>query len=261
MPSARRGPPGRAKEANPLLGDLPKDSAKAWEIDIVECLEKLKVELFEDDDDEDGENDNPHPINFAQAAIGLYHSAAVYARKIDSLYLKMYETMELLGRGVGQKERRKNAREARKIRKKLGIFDDGDGCELLDSKITRAPEGQLNMLKAGNKMNTNHSFVHRVPLFLVPREEGDRKRPEYKVSSCTVNPYNMAVLLPDLEGRCYTNQEEYLILQEHSGNPRDGAEDAAPLPPPPTQAVIEAPGISPGDSHEDDNLPQEGYSS
>ncbi|KAF4706772.1 hypothetical protein FOZ63_030851, partial [Perkinsus olseni] len=156
--------------------------------------------------------------------------------------------MELLGRGVGQKERRKNAREARKIRKKLGIFDDGDGCELLDSKITRAPESQLSMLKAaggGHKISTNHSFVHRVPLFLVPREEGDRKRPEYKVSSCTVNPYNMAVLLPDLEGRCYTNQEEYRLLQESSGNPRDGAEDAAPLPPPPTQNIIEDPGVAP----------------
>ncbi|KAF4674076.1 MCM DNA helicase complex subunit [Perkinsus chesapeaki] len=233
---------GGVKETNPLLKDLPKDTAKNWEIDIVECLEKLKVDLFEDDDDDEEGGD--HPINFAQAAIGLYHSATVYARKIDSLYLKMYETMELLGRGVGEKERRKNAREAKKLRKKLGIFDDGDGCELLDNKIVRAPDSQLNMLKGGGQkgMNTNHSFVHRVPLFLVPREEGDRKRPEYKVSGCTVNPYNMAVLLPDLEGKCSTNMEEDIILRKHSGN--DGtAADVAPLPPPPTQTLVEAPGM------------------
>lgn len=45
-----------------------------------------------------------------------------------------------------------------------------------------------------------------------------------------MNPYNMAVLLPDLEGRCYTNQEEYLILQEHSGDHEDSMVDSYRLP-------------------------------
>ncbi|KAF4737255.1 hypothetical protein FOZ62_017126 [Perkinsus olseni] len=84
MPSAASRGAGGAKETNPLLKDLPKDTAKTWEIDIVECLEKLKVELFDDDDNEEEGNENSHPINFAQAAIGLYHSATVYARKLLS---------------------------------------------------------------------------------------------------------------------------------------------------------------------------------
>ncbi|KAF4748561.1 hypothetical protein FOZ63_018729 [Perkinsus olseni] len=54
MPSAASRGAGGAKETNPLLKDLPKDTAKTWEIDIVECLEKLKVELFDDDDNEEG---------------------------------------------------------------------------------------------------------------------------------------------------------------------------------------------------------------
>jgi len=154
-----------------------KDLSKVWKIDIAEELEKYIEEVAQllVTNPEDGHTQ----LNFAEAALLIQGSTAIYSRKVELLYQLVYQALDLLSAT-------KAGRDPRKKHVQTGLWapiPETDELITIDHLIK---EGR-NIVMDGAQEMMRKGMQRRVPLFLMPRDKADRKKQEFRISSCTVH--------------------------------------------------------------------------
>ncbi|CAD7956241.1 unnamed protein product [Amoebophrya sp. A120] len=175
-----------------------KDVAKTWQVDIQKelsgyfhLLRKLKF---------GGKEFN---MNFAEAALLVQNTTSLYLKKMDQLHEKVMKQLELLwSKGDAEKKKKKSRY------RKAQALSDSFQCEFL-CDITPFVKTTVRVTLTDEELEAQaikETVLRRVPLWLMPREEGDRKRKEFKIQGCTVHRGGTYLLLEqdlrhcDLEG-------------------------------------------------------------
>ncbi|CAD7941434.1 unnamed protein product [Amoebophrya sp. A25] len=200
-----------------------KDMAKAWDVNVGDDINRY-MESMKDIFDEAQSVASATKINWPLAAKIIGKSSEHYSKKVEALHDGVYKTLEnLVTRTKGQKG-------AYKSKKQSALTEELDTeflCDLLPyikkGKNIDLDEDELNE-------NANREVqLRRVPLWLMPREENDRRRKEFKVSSCSVHPSGTFLLLEQDMG--------------HMDLPKNDMDtdipDTTALVPPPNQPIFE----------------------
>lgn len=158
-----------------------RDLSKVWNIEIAEELERYIEEVSQllVTNPEDGFSQ----LNFAEAALLIQGSTAIYSRKVELLYQLVCQALDLLAR--------KDGRKGKVVQNGLWApIPDSDELLTIDHLIK---EGR-NILLDQNAPGQRGAEQRRVPLFLMPRDQADRRKTEFRISSCTVHPSGIYLL-------------------------------------------------------------------
>lgn len=161
-----------------------RDLSKVWKIEIAEELEKYIDEIAQllVTNPEDGITQ----LNFAEAALLIQGSTAIYSRKVELLYQLVYQALDLLA--LDKKEGGKRGKVVQ-----TGLWapiPETDELVTIDHLIK---EGR-NLLLDHTAPQQRQAEQRRVPLFLMPRDQTDRRKTEFRISSCTVHPSGVYLL-------------------------------------------------------------------
>jgi len=203
-----------------------RDLSKVWNVEVAEELEKYIGELtsvsFQAED-------GSQRLNFAEAALLIQGSTAIYSRKVEQLYNLVYQALatcqlhsekEKCADGHHRKKHHAGPLAAAFESEELLTIDHliKEGRNItLDQSALRKQEQRLSL----------HAY-RRLPLFLMPRELTEGK-PEFSISSCTIHR----------SGAYFIQQADARLLDEE---PKKVSPDACdehfpPLAPPPPQEV------------------------
>jgi len=199
-----------------------RDLSKVWKIEIADELERYIEEVSHIivTNPEDGITQ----LNFAEAALLIQGSTAIYSRKVELLYQLVYQALDLLALDKG-----KDGAQGRKGKcVQTGLWAPIPETEELLTIDHLIKEGR-NILIENHSGDHRQALQRRVPLFLMPRDQADRRKKEFRISSCTVHRSGAyllqesdAKLLDDLVG---------------AGDSLHGDEYDAPLVPAPPREV------------------------
>lgn len=188
--------------------------SKIWNIPIAEELENYldELEQLTQLDPEEG----LAKMNFAEAALLVQGSANIFGRKVELLYELAYHALDLIV----------SDRKDDKGPKRKGVYSAGlwgpipDEMETIDHLIK---EGRGIEIEDG-AMPNRASAMRRVPLWLMPREAADRRRHEFRITSCAVHRTGCHLLQE-------SDATELDKLLAENRVQRDGTEPLAPAPP------------------------------
>lgn len=155
-----------------------RDLSKIWKIEIAEELETYLAELSQItiDHPEDGVTS----LNFAEAALLIQGSTAVYSRKVELLYNLVYQALDLI---AGYKDGRMKGPKGKYVQTGLwSPIPDTDELLTIDHLIK---EGRGICMT--DPVGPRDVSQRRVPLFLMPRDQADRRRREFRISACHVH--------------------------------------------------------------------------
>jgi len=196
-----------------------RDLSKVWNIEIADELEKYIAEVASL-----SFHSSPadRKLNFAEAALLIQGSTAIYARKVEQLYALVYQA---LGQICAEKEKTtSDAQGRRKV--PTGLWAQ---VPETDELLTIG-----HLVKEGRNVTVDEASLHRqeqrqalhrrVPLFLMPRDRSDRQQ-EFRISHCTLHNSG-AYLIQESDARLL---EELLA--------REGHVQCSPLAPPPPGEV------------------------
>ena len=155
-----------------------RDLSKIWKIDIAEELEKYIEEVTHlvVSDPENGHTQ----LNFAEAALLIQGSTAIYSRKVELLYQLVYQALDLLSSTKATRDPRKGKTITTGL---WGPIPETDELLTIDHLIKEGKNIQLDP----NHCEQRQGMQRRVPLFLMPRDKNDRRKQEFRISSCTVH--------------------------------------------------------------------------
>lgn len=168
-------PPGRFAH---LLRPI-RDLSKVWNIEIADELERYIEEVSQlvVTNPEDGLTQ----LNFAEAALLIQGSCAVYSRKVELLYQLVYQALLSIDK---TKEGAQGKRGKGGVHSGLWApIPDTEELLTIDHLIK---EGRNIYLDPG-ACEQRQVSLRRVPLFLMPRDQADRRKKEFRISSCHVH--------------------------------------------------------------------------
>jgi len=200
-----------------------RDLSKVWKIEIAEELESYIEEAgrLVLTDPEDGATQ----LNFAEAALLIQGSTAIYSRKVELLYQLVYQALDL---------RSSNKAKDTVSGKRKGVqmdlwaqIPETDEFLTIDHLIK---EGRNIFMDSGPLQDQQRQAMQRrVPLFLMPRDKTDRRKEEFRISSCSVHP-SAAYLLQESDARLLDDD-----VKGHES--MYGGEQLSPLAPAPPREV------------------------
>mmetsp|Transcript_56368 Transcript_56368/g.123514 ORF Transcript_56368/g.123514 Transcript_56368/m.123514 type:complete len:656 (-) Transcript_56368:167-2134(-) len=191
-----------------------KDLASSFNIDIKSDLQAYLSDLDEIQSRSD--------VNFAQAALLLQGSTMIFSRKVEYLYSLVYQSMEKLSFGDDEGGRR-TGHDARRARNNAALH--GDKLVVLDNFLQ---EGRgIDMEEEDERAQELRAarVSRRVPLWLMPREEGDKNRHEFKIAGCHVHSTG-ALLLDETDAERLDK-----LLREAASPSKLSRTPLAPTPP------------------------------
>jgi len=196
-----------------------RDLSKVWNIEIAEELEKYLEEVSSLSFQDGGAS----KLNFAEAALLIQGSTAIYSRKVEQLYALVYQA---LGQLMTDKEG--------------GVYVDAQGRKKVPTGLwAPIPETDElltidHLIKEGRNITLDDAALQRqeqrqalhrrVPLFLMPRDRSDGKQ-EFRIGNCTVHR----------SGAYLIQESDAQLLEKLLA--REGHEQCSPLAPPPPSAV------------------------
>jgi len=195
-----------------------RDLSKVWNIEIADELEKYIAEVaglsFHG-------STSARKLNFAEAALLIQGSTAIYSRKVEQLYALVYQA---LGQICAEKERGTDPQGRRKVPNGLwALVPETDelltiGHLVKEGRNVTVDESSLQ------RQEQRQALHRRVPLFLMQRDRSDSKQ-EFRISHCTLHGSG-AYLIQESDARLL---EELLA--------REGHVQCSPLAPPPPGEV------------------------
>jgi len=194
-----------------------RDLSKIWNIEIADELEKYIAEVASLSFHGDGSR----KLNFAEAALLIQGSTAIYSRKVEQLYALVYQA---LGQICAEKEKSTDGQARRKVPNGLwALVPETDelltiGHLIKEGRNVTVDEGTLQ------RQEQRQALHRRVPLFLMPREKTGGKQ-EFRISQCTLHRSG-AYLIEESDAR---------LLEELLS--REGHVQCSPLAPPPPGEV------------------------
>jgi len=198
-----------------------RDLSKVWKIEIADELEKYIEEVGQlvVTNPEDGFMQ----LNFAEAALLIQGSTAIYSRKVELLYQLVYQALDLLC--VDRKDGGGPSKKGKAVQSGLWApIPDTDELLTIDHLIK---EGR-NIVMDHNAPEQRQALQRRVPLFLMPRDQADRRKKEFRISSCTVH-HTGVYLLQESDARLLDN------LLAEDATLQDGHCDGPLVPAPPKE--------------------------
>mmetsp|Transcript_85078 Transcript_85078/g.214459 ORF Transcript_85078/g.214459 Transcript_85078/m.214459 type:complete len:714 (+) Transcript_85078:102-2243(+) len=198
-----------------------RDLSKVWKIEIAEELEKYIEEVSQllVTNPEDGISQ----LNFAEAALLIQGSTAIYSRKVELLYQLVYQALDLLALDKGKDAGKKGNKIVQ-----TGLWapiPETDELLTIDHLIK---EGRNIMLDHAAP-ESRQAVQRRVPLFLMPRDQADRRKHEFRISSCTVH-HTGVYLLQESDARLLDD-----IMDTQGLSQGDTSLDAPLVPAPPRE--------------------------
>jgi len=158
-----------------------KDLSKVWNIEIADELERYIEEV--------SHLVVPHPedgnakLNFAEAALLIQGSTAIYSRKVELLYQLVYQALESVAKAKEGAAASKRGGKTLPPSGLLASIPETDELLTIDHLIK---EGRHITLDP-NSVPKQQLALRRVPLFLMPRDQADRRSEKSRISSCTVH--------------------------------------------------------------------------
>mmetsp|Transcript_19773 Transcript_19773/g.32052 ORF Transcript_19773/g.32052 Transcript_19773/m.32052 type:complete len:626 (+) Transcript_19773:111-1988(+) len=199
-----------------------RDLSKVWNIAIAEELEKYLDEVSSLSFQTEGDC---RQLNFAEAALLIQGSAAVYSRKVEMLYTLVYQALSTCQQ-YSDKDEAANIQ----LRKKLhtGLWAPIPETEELLTIDHLIKEGRnITIDESGLRRQEQKQFPNlRLPLFLIPREKNEGAQ-EFRIGNCSVHS----------SGAYLLQESDAQLLDEFISS--DGLNDNSrtPLVPPPPKEV------------------------
>jgi len=192
-----------------------RDLSKVWKIEIADELEKYTEEVAQlvVTNPEDGISQ----LNFAEAALLIQGSTAIYSRKVELLYQLVYQALDLLVTDTS-----KDGAQAKKAKAQNGLFGNISEMEELLTIDHLLKEGRH--ISLDKNAPERQALQRKVPLLLMPRDQADGRTHEFRISSCMVHSTGLYLL-----------QESDAKLLE--GMSMEGVETDDPLVPAPPKEV------------------------
>eukprot|EP00931_Biecheleriopsis_adriatica_P103422 TRINITY_DN78262_c0_g1_i1.p1 TRINITY_DN78262_c0_g1~~TRINITY_DN78262_c0_g1_i1.p1 ORF type:complete len:730 (+),score=166.10 TRINITY_DN78262_c0_g1_i1:8-2197(+) len=195
-----------------------RDLSKVWNIEIADELEKYAEEVTQlmVTNPEDGASQ----LNFAEAALLIQGSTAIYSRKVELLYQLVYQALELLavdkGKDASQGKRAKASQN--------GLWAPIPETEELLTIDHLIKEGR-NITLDRTAPEQRQALQRRVPLFLMPRDQSDRRKKDFRISTCAVH-HTGAYLLQESDAKLLDD-----ILMDDSSVEENPDAPLVPAPP------------------------------
>lgn len=199
-----------------------RDLSKVWKIEIADELEKYTEEVAQliVTNPEDGLTQ----LNFAEAALLIQGSTAIYSRKVELLYQLVFQALDLLAVEKGKTDSSQQPKKG-KASLQAGLWSSiADTEELLTID---------HLIKEGRNIDLDQSAPEqrqapqrRVPLFLMARDSAEKRKREFRISSCTVHQTGVYLL-----------QESDSKLLDSLLSDGELRSDGAPLVPAPPREV------------------------
>mmetsp|Transcript_41086 Transcript_41086/g.118723 ORF Transcript_41086/g.118723 Transcript_41086/m.118723 type:complete len:671 (+) Transcript_41086:93-2105(+) len=155
-----------------------RDLSKVWKIEIADELERYIEEVAELI--VTNPTDGLTKLNFAEAALLIQGSTAIYSRKVELLYQLVYQALDLLALD------KKDSAGKKAKATQSGLWSPIPETEELLTIDHLIKEGRNIFLDHGAP-EQRQAMQRRVPLFLMPRDQADRRKKEFRISSCTVH--------------------------------------------------------------------------
>lgn len=155
-----------------------RDLSKVWNIEIAEELEKYIAEVASLEF-----STGAGKVNFAEAALLIQGSTAIYSRKVEQLYALVYQA---LGQICESKEKHGDGQGKKKV--PTGLWSQVPETEELLTIGHLIKEGRnITLEEASLQRREQKQALHRrLPLFLMPKDRRDSKQ-EFRLSSCTLH--------------------------------------------------------------------------
>jgi len=154
-----------------------RDLSKVWNIEIAEELEKYIEEVSSLSFDT---QDGSRKLNFAEAALLIQGSTAIYSRKVEQLYALVYQA---LGQICESKEKHGDGQGKKKV--PTGLWSQVPETEELLTIGHLIKEGRnITLEEASLQRREQKQALHRrLPLFLMPK---DRRPSESRQSQTQI---------------------------------------------------------------------------
>eukprot|EP00927_Polykrikos_kofoidii_P077196 TRINITY_DN74165_c0_g1_i1.p1 TRINITY_DN74165_c0_g1~~TRINITY_DN74165_c0_g1_i1.p1 ORF type:complete len:813 (+),score=156.37 TRINITY_DN74165_c0_g1_i1:269-2707(+) len=179
-----------------------KDLSKVWKIDIADELETYieEVSRLMLANPEAGVSQ----LNFAEAALLIQGSTAIYSRKVEQLHQLVFQALDMLSL---KKDAAAGKRGSRASTTHSGLWGPIPETEELLTIDHLMREGRNLLLESGAGGDTitaneqrRQAMQRRMPLFLMPRDQADGPKREHRISSCSVHDSGV-YLLQESDGR------------------------------------------------------------
>ncbi|NXE85467.1 CNDH2 protein, partial [Cochlearius cochlearius] len=206
-----------------------RDLTKNWEVDVAaqlgEYLEELDQICISFDN-------GKTTMNFIEAALVIQGSACIYSRKVEYLYLLVYQTLDFISNkkrekqpsSVGQDGKDADASFREEEEEFLSLDDIRDGSQ---ANVDMRRDHQPNAV----------DIVPLTPMSLVPPEEAEKRdnplfsrkgeilasRKDFRMNTCT--PHATGAFLLELAGLSPTRLQE----RQREGSPGRAAEPSCVL--------------------------------
>ncbi|NXL40511.1 CNDH2 protein, partial [Glaucidium brasilianum] len=201
-----------------------RDLTKNWEVDVAAQLEEYLEEL----DEVCISFDNGRTtMNFTEAALLIQGSACVYSRKVEYLYLLVYQTLDFISNKKRDRQPRSAGQDGADAAQSSGMEEEEEFLPLDD--IRDSSQANVNMKKDHQPNAVN--IVPLTPMSLVAPEETEKKenplfsrkgeilasRKDFRMNTCT--PHTTGAFLLELTSLSLT----HLLEQQHEGSPSRAA--------------------------------------
>mmetsp|Transcript_108773 Transcript_108773/g.307655 ORF Transcript_108773/g.307655 Transcript_108773/m.307655 type:complete len:653 (-) Transcript_108773:129-2087(-) len=199
-----------------------RDLSKVWKIEIADELERYIEEVAQLV--VTNPTDGITQLNFAEAALLIQGSTAIYSRKVELLYQLVCQALDLLNLSTGKDAHGKKGKAVQS-----GLWAPIPDTEQLLTIDHLIKEGRSTVLEH-NGGERRQALQRRVPLFLMPRDQTDRRKKEFRISTCTVH-HTGVYLLQESDARLL---DELLSVDDEA---TQGCDLDAPLVPAPPREV------------------------
>jgi condensin-2 complex subunit H2 len=204
-----------------------RDLSKVWNIEIADELEKYIDEVsslsFQSEV-------GSRKFNFAEAALLIQGSTAIYSRKVEQLYALVYQALDRCQIFGGQEKGPDGQAKKRWERLHAGLvapIPETDELLTIDHLIKEGRNITLDDT-ALRRHEQRQLLYRRLPLFLMPRDKTEGKQ-EFRIGSCTVHKSG-AYLLQEADARLLDESLTSDVAERCD-------EQHSPLAPPPPQEV------------------------
>ncbi|XP_074684285.1 condensin-2 complex subunit H2 isoform X5 [Strix aluco] len=200
-----------------------RDLTKNWEVDVAAQLEEYLEELDEICISFDNGRTT---MNFTEAALLIQGSACVYSRKVEYLYLLVYQTLDFISNKKRDRQPRSAGQDGANAAVSSGMEQEEEEEEFLSlDDIRDSSQANVNMKKDHQPDAVN--IVPLTPMSLVAPEEAEKKenplfsrkgeilasRKDFRMNTCT--PHATGAFLLELTGLSPTHLPE----RRHEGSP------------------------------------------
>ncbi|XP_074684282.1 condensin-2 complex subunit H2 isoform X2 [Strix aluco] len=199
-----------------------RDLTKNWEVDVAAQLEEYLEELDEICISFDNGRTT---MNFTEAALLIQGSACVYSRKVEYLYLLVYQTLDFISNKKRDRQPRSAGQDGANAAVSSGMEQEEEEEFLSLDDIRDSSQANVNMKKDHQPDAVN--IVPLTPMSLVAPEEAEKKenplfsrkgeilasRKDFRMNTCT--PHATGAFLLELTGLSPTHLPE----RRHEGSP------------------------------------------